>query len=116
VSRARAEARGFDPLVPGHSHIPPAANAVPAGGDLPSGARRVQAFIALAAAAAVTTRDSPPSLVAATRPDREGRRHARPRLNDRFLFGIGAGWNAEEMEDHGTCTAPAFPDARACLR
>ena len=22
--------------------------------------------------------------------------------NGRFLFGIGCGWNAEEMEDHGT--------------
>ena len=25
----------------------------------------------------------------------------------RFLFGIGVGWNAEEMEDHGTVSPPA---------
>jgi alkanesulfonate monooxygenase SsuD/methylene tetrahydromethanopterin reductase-like flavin-dependent oxidoreductase (luciferase family) len=26
----------------------------------------------------------------------------------RFLFGIGAGWNAEEMADHGTAFASRF--------
>jgi probable F420-dependent oxidoreductase len=26
----------------------------------------------------------------------------------RFLFGVGAGWNAEEMEDHGTAFATRF--------
>jgi len=28
--------------------------------------------------------------------------------NGRFLFGIGAGWNAEEMEDHGTAFKTRF--------
>ena len=30
----------------------------------------------------------------------------------RFLFGIGAGWNAEEMENHGTALHDPLP--RAC--
>ena len=32
--------------------------------------------------------------------------------NGRFLFGVGAGWNAEEMEDHGT----AFPTRFRVMR
>ena len=27
--------------------------------------------------------------------------------NGRFLFGVGAGWNVEEMENHGTDSQPA---------
>src|SRR5205823_11752281 len=30
----------------------------------------------------------------------------------RFLFGIGGGWNAEEMEDHGTVYATRFRKMR----
>ena len=30
----------------------------------------------------------------------------------RFLFGIGGGWNAEEMEDHGTVYATRFKKMR----
>ena len=34
--------------------------------------------------------------------------------NGRFLFGIGGGWNQDEMEDHGTVFATALQtDARA---
>ena len=29
------------------------------------------------------------------------------RSNGRFLFGIGCGWNAEEMANHARCTRPA---------
>ena len=30
----------------------------------------------------------------------------------RFLFGIGGGWNQDEMENHGTVYAPFQTDAR----
>ena len=38
------------------------------------------------------------------RPDRHGQggRVARPLSGGRFLFGVGAGWNLEEMSNHGT--------------
>ena len=35
-------------------------------------------------------------------PDRQARRLARPSPGGRFLFGIGGGWNQEEIENHGT--------------
>jgi alkanesulfonate monooxygenase SsuD/methylene tetrahydromethanopterin reductase-like flavin-dependent oxidoreductase (luciferase family) len=28
--------------------------------------------------------------------------------NDRFLFGVGGGWNQDEMEDHGTVFETRF--------
>jgi alkanesulfonate monooxygenase SsuD/methylene tetrahydromethanopterin reductase-like flavin-dependent oxidoreductase (luciferase family) len=33
--------------------------------------------------------------------------------NGRFLFGVGGGWNAEEIEDHGRPSRPALSCARA---
>jgi probable F420-dependent oxidoreductase len=33
----------------------------------------------------------------------------------RFLFGIGGGWNAEEMADHGTALKTRFERMRECI-
>ena len=42
----------------------------------------------------------------------QGGRHARPLSGGRFVFGVGAGWNHEEMRNHGT--DPADAPRRAC--
>ncbi len=105
-----AEARGFESLwFPEHSHIPASRRTpFPAGGDLPKQYYDVfEPFIALAAAAAVTTRlrlATGVCLVVQRDPIQTAKDVATlDRVSDgRFLFGIGAGWNAEEMEDHGT--------------
>jgi probable F420-dependent oxidoreductase len=108
---ARAlEARSFESLwAPEHSHIPVSrASAFPSGGDLPKQYYDVMdPFVTLTAAAAVTKvlkigtgvclvqqRDpiQTAKLVASIDQVSAGR----------FLFGVGSGWNAEEMADHGT--------------
>jgi probable F420-dependent oxidoreductase len=105
-----AEARGFESLwFPEHSHIPASRRTpFPAGGDLPKQYYDVfEPFIGLAAAAAVTTRlrlATGVCLVVQRDPIQTAKDVATlDRVSDgRFLFGIGAGWNAEEMENHGT--------------
>ncbi len=108
---ARAvEERGFESLwAPEHSHIPVSRQSgFPQGGELPRKyAQCMDPFVSLAAAAAVTKtlllgtgvalvvqRDviQTAKLVASIDQVSKGR----------FLFGIGGGWNAEEMADHGT--------------
>ena len=108
---ARAvEARGFESLwFPEHSHIPAKRESPwPGGPELPKMYYDVfEPFVALAAAAAVTTtlklatgiclvvqRDPIQLAKSVATLDRVS--------NGRFLFGIGAGWNAEEMRNHGT--------------
>ena len=64
-------------------------------------------FVTLAAAAAVTTRLQVATgicLVVQRDPIQTAKEVASldQVSNGRFLFGIGAGWNAEEMADHGT--------------
>ena len=111
VELARAlEERGFESLwLPEHSHIPLTRNSAwPQGGDLPKKYYDVMdPFVALGAAAASTT-----SLKLATGiclvPQRDTIQTAKQIAtldqisNGRFLFGIGAGWNADEMANHGT--------------
>lgn len=105
-----AEARGFESLwVPEHTHIPVSRKTpYPAGGDLPEEYWHTHdPFVALMAAAAVTQ-----SLKIATGIclliERDTITTAKSvasldALSDgRFLFGVGAGWNREEMENHGT--------------
>jgi probable F420-dependent oxidoreductase len=110
------EERGFDSLwVAEHSHIPvPRQTPAPGGGEL---AKRyydvMDPFVTLAAAAAVTKRlklatgiclviqrdtIQTAKLVASIDQVSGGR----------FLFGIGGGWNAEEIENHGTVFATRF--------
>jgi len=114
------EARGFESLwAPEHSHIPTSRRSpYPGGGDLPKSYYDVlDPFVALAAAAVVTKklmlgtgvclviqRDTiqTAKLVASLDQISGGR----------FLFGIGGGWNAEEMEDHGTAFESRFKKMR----
>src|ERR1700756_2384773 len=108
--RAReSEARGFESLwVPEHTHIPTSRRSPFAGGDLPEEYKHtLDPFVALMAAAAATKklrvgtgicliieRDTITTAKSVASLDL---------LSDgRFELGIGGGWNAEEMEHHGT--------------
>ena len=107
------EARGVDSLwFPEHSHIP-VSRRTPWGGregapPLPEEYWRTHdQFLALAAAAAVTTDlklGTGITLVAQRDPLWLAKEVATldQLSNGRFLFGIGFGWNHEEMESHGT--------------
>lgn len=105
-----AEARGFHSLyVPEHTHIPVCRRTPPPTGDalLPEEYRRtLDPWVALAAAAAVTTRirlGTGIALVAQHDPIALAKQAATLDLlsGGRLVFGVGFGWNREEMEDHG---------------
>lgn len=104
------EARGFESLwLPEHTHIPASRRTpYPIGGDLPLEYwNAYDPFIGLMAAAAVTERlriGTGICLLIERDPITTAKEVATlDRLsNGRFLFGIGGGWNAEEMENHGT--------------
>ena len=102
------EERGFESLwVSEHSHIPLSRRSpFPGGGDLPKQYYdTLDPFVALAAAAAVTRRiklGTGICLVVQRDP-----LHTAKEVSSldqvsqgRFLFGVGAGWNEEEMENH----------------
>ncbi|MEM7541797.1 MAG: LLM class F420-dependent oxidoreductase [Pseudomonadota bacterium] len=104
-----AEARGFDSVwFPEHTHIPAARKTpYPAGGPLPKEYIHMSdPFISCGVAAAVTK-----NLIVGTGvtliPQHEPLALAKTvatldRLsNGRFQLGIGAGWNEDEMENHG---------------
>jgi len=104
------EARGFHSLyIPEHTHIPASRRTpLPMGdGTLPEEYKRtVDPFVALGAAAAVTSRIKlgiGVCLVAQHEPIVTAKALATlDRIaNGRFVFGIGFGWNREEMESHG---------------
>ena len=108
---ARAlEERGFESVwAPEHSHIPLSRRSpFPQGGDLPKKYYDVMdPFVTLSTAAAVTSKLKLATgicLVVQRDPIQTAKEVAT--LDQvsagRFLFGIGAGWNAEEMADHGT--------------
>ena len=111
VSLARAiEERGFDSLVIAeHTNIPASReSAYPLGGDLPQQYyRTLDAFVTLAAAAAVTSRIelvTGIALLIQRDPIITAKEAASIDLisGGRFVFGVGAGWNLEEMRNHGT--------------
>jgi len=105
-----AEERDFESLfVPEHTHIPTSRRSPWAGGpNLPKDYwHTLDPFVALAAAAAVTTRLSLATgicLVIERDPITLAKEVASLDFlsKGRFIFGIGGGWNAEEMENHGT--------------
>jgi probable F420-dependent oxidoreductase len=105
----RAEERGVESLwVPEHTHIPAArTTATPTGADLPAAYSQLfDPFLALAAAATVTTRlrlGTGVSLVANHHPITLAKQIATldQLSNGRLLLGVGAGWNREEIENHG---------------
>src|SRR5881628_1791766 len=105
-----AEERGFESLwLPEHTHIPVSRRSPwPGGPTLPREYWRTHdLFVALATAAAVTTRLRVASgicLLVERDPIITAKEVASldHLSGGRVLFGIGGGWNAEEMEDHGT--------------
>lgn len=108
---ARAvEERGFESLwFPEHTHIPAARQSPwPGGGDLPEEYwHTYDPFVALTAAAVATTKlklGTGICLVMERDPITTAKEVASVDQisNGRFIFGIGGGWNAEEMADHGT--------------
>ncbi len=108
---ARAvEERGFESLwVSEHSHIPVSRRSPwPGGADLPKMyCDTLDPFVALTAAAAVTTKiklGTGICLVVERDPIHTAKQIASidQISGGRFLFGIGGGWNEEEMENHGT--------------
>ena len=108
---ARAlEERGFDILwAPEHSHIPLGRKTpFPLGPELPKRYYDVMdPFVTLAAAAAVTSRlrlATGVCLVAQRDPIQTAKLVASldQISRGRFVFGIGNGWNQDEMENHGT--------------
>ena len=121
---ARAlEERGFESVwAPEHSHIPTSRKTpFPGGGDLPKPYYdAMDPFVVLAAASQVTEtikfgtgvllvqqRDAiqTAKLVASIDQVSQGR----------FLFGVGGGWNQDEMEDHGTVYATRFKRMRESI-
>jgi probable F420-dependent oxidoreductase len=111
VTLARAiEERGFDSLVIAeHTHIPASReSAYPLGGELPQiYYRTLDPFVTLAAAAAVTSRIelfTGIALLIQRDPIITAKEAASIDLisGGRFVFGVGAGWNIEELRHHGT--------------
>jgi probable F420-dependent oxidoreductase len=111
VSLARGiEERGFDSLVIAeHTHIPASRESpYPQGGELPSiYYRTLDPFVTLAAAAAVTSKIelvTGIALLIQRDPIITAKEAASIDLisGGRFVFGVGAGWNIEELRDHGT--------------
>jgi len=104
------EERGFESLwAPEHSHIPLSRRSpFPQGGDLPKKYYDVMdPFVTLSAAAGATVRlkvGTGVCLIVQRDPIQTAKQVATldQISGGRFLFGIGAGWNAEEMADHGT--------------
>ncbi len=109
-----AEARGFHSLyLPEHTHIPTSRRTPPptGGDDLAEEYRRtLDPLVALAAAAAVTDRillGTGICVVAQREPIVTAKAVATlDRVaGGRFVFGIGFGWNADEIEHHGVTMA-----------
>src|SRR5690349_14215495 len=104
------EERGFESLwAPEHSHIPVSRTSpFPNGGELPKPYYDVMdPFVVLTAAAAATTTlkvGTGVCLVAQRDPIQTAKLVASldQVSGGRFLFGVGDGWNRDEMENHGT--------------
>ncbi len=108
---ARAiEERGFDSLlVAEHTHIPLSRKSPwPRGGELPRRYyRTLDPFVALASASAATDRlllGTGVALVVERDPIITAKEVASLDVvsGGRVIFGVGVGWNREEMENHGT--------------
>src|SRR3990167_4894130 len=99
----------FALFVPEHTHIPASRRTpFPGGGELPREySHTLDPFVALAYAAAVTTRlklGTGICLIIERDTIITAKEVASLDFvsNGRFLFGVGGGWNLEEMENHGT--------------
>ena len=115
-----AEARGFESLwLPEHTPIPTSRKSPwPGGAELPKHYYDTyDPFLSLAAAAAVTKKIKLATgicLVVERDPIHTAKEVSTiDRLSGgRFIFGVGGGWNAEEMASHGT----AFPTRFKLMR
>jgi len=104
------EMRGFESIwAPEHSHIPTSRKSPwPGGGELPKVYyEAMDPFVSLTAAAVATTTLKVATgvcLVQQRDPIQTAKLVATidQISGGRFLFGVGGGWNAEEMADHGT--------------
>jgi probable F420-dependent oxidoreductase len=111
-----AEERGFESLFfPEHTHIPASRETdYPGGGELPQEYSHTHdPFVALTAAAAATERlliGTGICLVIERDPITTAKEVASldQLSGGRFLFGIGGGWNREEMANHGTDPSRRF--------
>jgi probable F420-dependent oxidoreductase len=118
---ARAlEDRGFDSLfVPEHTHIPASRKSpFPGGGELPKRYSHTHdPFVALSFAAAATKKlklGTGILLVPQHEPIVTAKSIASldQLSGGRFIFGIGGGWNVEEMENHGARYQTRFKQMR----
>ncbi|MDP6377887.1 MAG: LLM class F420-dependent oxidoreductase [Pseudomonadales bacterium] len=111
-----AEERGFDSIwLPEHTHIPVSRDtAYPGGGELPKAySHTLDPFVALGIAAGVTSKlKLATGVCLATEHQALTLAKTVATLdhvsNGRVLLGLGAGWNREEMENHGTAYAARF--------
>jgi probable F420-dependent oxidoreductase len=111
-----AEERGFESLfVTEHTHIPASRRTpFPGGGELPKEySHTLDPFVGLTAAAAATRTlkvGTGICLIIEHDPITTAKEIASLDFlsGGRFLFGVGAGWNAEEMENHGTAFKTRF--------
>ena len=118
---ARAlEDRGFDSLfVPEHTHIPTSRkSSFPGGGELPKRYSQTHdPFVGLSFAAAATKKlklGTGILLVPQHEPIVTAKAIASldQLSGGRFIFGIGGGWNVEEMENHGAKYQTRFKQMR----
>lgn len=119
---AAAEARGFSSLyLPEHTHIPTSRETPPPVGQedvLPERYKRIlDPFVALGACAEATetlTIGTGICLVAQRDPIATAKAVATLDFmsGGRFVFGIGYGWNVDEMRDHGV----AYDERRSVVR
>lgn len=116
VTARMVEERGFESFwLPEHSHIPAARDSpYPMGGDLPPEyARTWDPFIGLALAGAATSTlklGTAITLVVQRDPIHLAKTIATldRASGGRVIVGVGAGWNLEEMANHGTDPARRF--------
>lgn len=110
------EERGFESLfLPEHTHIPTSRKTpFPAGGELPREYKHTyDPFVALSFAAAATRKLKVGTGICLV-PQRDPIVTAKcvaslDRLSGgRFVFGIGGGWNVDEMENHGASYETRF--------
>jgi probable F420-dependent oxidoreductase len=114
------EERGFESVwSPEHSHIPLArTSAFPSGGELPKKYYdAMDPFVALTAAAVVTKNlrvGTGICLVAQRDPIQTSKLVSSidQLSGGRFLFGVGNGWNSDEIANHGTVFATRHKVAR----
>jgi alkanesulfonate monooxygenase SsuD/methylene tetrahydromethanopterin reductase-like flavin-dependent oxidoreductase (luciferase family) len=117
------EERGFESVwAPEHSHIPLSRKTpFPGGGDLPKPYYdAMDPFVVLAAASQVAKRIKFGTGVLLVQ-QRDAIQTAKlvasidQASQGRFLFGVGGGWNQDEMENHGTVYASRFKRMRESI-